>query len=373
MNFTPTLRACKVPLNLLLLDPNNPRFLDDHTAPVQETDFHTPQAQIEAANRMNNGPFRLEALQRQIESNGWQPVDRIFVRRVGDHYVVLEGNRRLMALRALDREKRLDGALRDAVDPLPVVEVVNEGDLQTFRNQIAYLLGVRHQTSLKRWSPFAQAHDIYGRYLTAGGFTDATFKWNDHTAATVGEVLNVDPNAIRERVRVYRAMMQLGNVPAIKTIGMAGKFYSLVREAVAPRRATNPLRQYIVQDDVTLLLDEQSLQRMDNLCHFSAPGRANAPVGNPDEWRPLSKILADTNDAKRAEMLHEIESNKRAPSEVYAERLAELRQPRWDRWLFDVAQLLRTLQIANLDSGDAPSKEVCARLATLLDQLSAAN
>ena len=68
-------------------------------------------------------------------------------------------------------------------------------------------------------------------------------------------------------------------------------------------------------------------------------------------------------------MINEIEVNKKTPSEVYAERQAELRQPRWDRWLEEVAQLLRRLKILNLDSDDRKAKEVGIRLAIILEKL----
>jgi hypothetical protein len=370
MNFVPQLRKIKVPLKKLLLDPNNPRFLEDHVERVDEKNFHESGVQIEAFNRMDRGAFHLAELKKSIETNGWQPVDMIFVRKNGDHFVVLEGNRRLMALRALGEEGKLVEPLKSAVDPLPVLEVVDEGDAEELRNQIAYLLGVRHQSSLKRWGPFAQAHDIYGRYVSLGKMTDGTFQWDDALAAKVGAALSVDVKKIQERLRVYRAMRQLYEVPAIKKVGMAGHYYTLVKEAVDPRGTQNPLRSYIVQDPSTFLLSDESIRRMDAVCGFSIDSkRTDAPVANPDEWRPLSQILGDPDVNKRDRMIKDIEVNKKKPSEVYAERQAELRQPRWDRWLDEVTQLLRKLQIANLDSADASAKAVGTRLAEILDGL----
>jgi hypothetical protein len=319
---------------------------------------------------MSRGAFHLTDLKNSIEANGWQPVDMIFVRKIEDHFVVLEGNRRLMALRALNAEGKLAEPLKSAVDPLPVLEVVGKGDTEELRNQIAYLLGVRHQSSLKRWGPFAQAHDIYGRYLSLGKMNDDTFRWDADLAAKVGAALSVDVRKIQERLRVYRAMRQLHSVPGIKKIGIAGHYYSLVKEAVDPRGAQSPLRSYIAQEPSTFLLSDESIRRMDAVCGFSIDAkRTGAPVSNPDEWRPLAQILGDPDVDKRDRMIQDIEVNKKAPSEVYAERQAELRQPRWDRWLDEVAQLLRKLQVANLDSEDASAKAAGTRLAKILDGL----
>ena len=266
MSFAPTLRPIRVPLKQLLLDPNNPRFLEDHADRVDESDFHLPGVQYDAAERMRRPAFNLVELQQSIEANGWQPVDMIFVRKVNDHFVVLEGNRRLMALRALSESGKLVEPLKSAVDPLRVLEVVNEGDVDDLRNQIAYLLGVRHQSSLKRWTPFAQASNIYERYLTLGNMTDETFRWDDAVAAEIGAALSVSVKKLKERLRVYRAMKQLNGVSTINTVGISGRYYSLVREAVDVSGANNPLKNYIVTDSATFDLDDQSLNRMDAVC-----------------------------------------------------------------------------------------------------------
>jgi len=372
MNYRPKLERIKVPLLKLLLDPNNPRFLEDHADRVNEEDFADSGIQDQAVARMTKAAFRLDELKDSIATNGWQPVDQIFVRKLKalpDKYVVLEGNRRLMALRELRKEKRLDEALTSAVDPLSVLEVVDSGNIEESRAQITYLLGVRHHGSLKPWGPFAQAHNIYDRYLQIGNMTDDTFRWDGNIAAQIGAVLSIDVKKVEERLRVYCAMKQLHEVPTIKSIGIEGKSYSLVREAVAAR-TKSPLKQYIVQDPSTFKLDDKSIRRMDLVCHFSTKDREGAPMRSPEEWRPFAKILADVDREKSAAMVREVENDKALPSDVSAKRQAELRQPRWDRWLIEVTNLLKKLQIANLDD-DQTSRTIGARLATILDNLSA--
>jgi hypothetical protein len=249
------------------------------------------------------------------------------------------------------------------------LEVKSAGDLEQSRAQVSYLLGVRHHGSLKRWSPFAQARNIYERYLKLSDMTDATFKWDPTVAEKIAKTLSVDVKRIQERLRVYRAMEQLQEVPAIKQIGMEGRYYSLVREAVAPREKESPLKGYIVQDDRTFRLDDGSLGRMDAVCHFSSEKRLGAPINSPEEWRPLATILKDNDPLKKQVMVQEVEQHKKAPSEVAAQRQAELRQPRWDRWLEEVAGLLKRLTIGSLDSTDGQAKAVAKRLAVILDSL----
>jgi hypothetical protein len=370
MNYRPELREIKVPLQKLLLDPNNPRFLEDHSDRVAEANYADSGVQMQTAKRMSKENYKLEELKKSILTNGWQPVDRIFVRklpRLPGHYVVLEGNRRLMALREV--QDKLKEEVLKQVDPLPVLEVVGTEDEEESRAQVAYLLGVRHHGSLKKWRPFAQAHNLYQRYLQLGKMTDESFRWNESIAAEIGDRLGIEVDEIEERLRVYRAMQRLHDVPAIKEIGMEGKFYSLV-EAALPQ-SKSALKDYIRQDPSTFLLDGESLRRMDALCHFSTKDRKGAPVSNPAEWRSLTRILEDSDAVRRKEMIEDVEERKQAPSNVAALRQAELRQPRWDRWLTEVAELLRRLQIANLDGDDQRAKDVAARLAAVLDALAA--
>ena len=372
MNYRPQLKSIEVPLQKLLLDPNNPRFLEDHSDRVDEKDFADSGVQAATAKLMSKDAYRLNDLKKSIETNGWQPVDMIFVRRIESlpgQYVVLEGNRRLMALRELRAEGKLKADIAMAVDPLHVLEVVGTANLEESRARITYLLGVRHHGSLKTWGPFAQAHNLYERYLQEGKMTDATFRWDERIAQTIGDRLSVDVKKIEERLRTYIAMKQLHEIPEILKIGMPGSYYSLVRAVLPPGQPQSPLRKYVVQDPSTFKLDDPSLRRLDALCHFSVPNREHAPITSPDEWRPLGRILGDDDPEKRAAMLHEVEVEKKTPSDVSARRQAELRQPRWDRWLVEVAELLRRLQIANIDSEDEHAQDVAKRLANILDSL----
>jgi hypothetical protein len=372
VNYRPKLEVIKAPLQKLLLDPNNPRFLEDHSERVDEKDFADSGVQSVTADRMRKEVFRLDELKKSIETNGWQPVDMIFVRRLEalpGQYVVLEGNRRLMALRDLKNDGKLIGDIATAVDPLHVLEVVGTADVEESRAQITYLLGVRHHGSLKTWGPFAQAHNLYERYLQEGKMTDATFRWDERIAEKIGDRLSVDVKKIEERLRTYIAMKQLHEVPEIGKIGIQGKYYSLVQEVLPPGKPKSPLRQYVVQDPSTFKLDDASIRRLDAVCHFSTAEREYAPISSPDEWRPLASILGDSDPEKRAAMLRKIEEGKESPSDVWALRQAELRQPRWDRWLVEVAELLRKLQVGNIDRDDARTRNVTTRLAKILDAL----
>lgn len=360
--YRPELIEIKVALQKLLLDPNNPRFPTETEVP--EDEFADSGVQQQAKDRMADEEFKIKQLKHSIMKNGWQPVDMIFVKKLqSGAYVVLEGNRRVTALRELQEGMPLD--LKKSVDPLAVIEVVGTGDIEESRAQVSYLLGVRHHGSLKKWGAFARAHNIFERYLRIGGMDHDSFRWNDVRADRVADTLGITQDDVEVALRVYRVLRQLSQHPSIGERNIKGRYYSLVREALSGR--SKGLREWIKQDGSTFELSDEGIQRMDSVCHFSTDKRENAPINNPQEWRALDKILCDPDAAEKTRMMKEVQMDKKRPSDVYATRLAALRQPRWDLWLKEVAELLKRVAVADLETPDAAS--VCQDLAAVLDAL----
>jgi hypothetical protein len=359
--YRPELVEIKIPLQKLLLDPNNPRFPTDNEVP--EGEYADSGVQQQAKDRMADEEFRVEQLKHSIMKNGWQPVDMIFVSKLeSGAYVVLEGNRRVTALREL--QEKMSPDLKRSVDPLTVIEVVGTGDPAESRAQVSYLLGVRHHGSLKKWGAFARAHNIYERYLRIGGMGNDSFRWNEGYADRVADTLGITQDDVEVALRVYRVLRQLSKCPSIGEKNIKGRYYSLIREALS--RRSKGLREWIKQDGSNFQLSEEGIQRMDSVCHFSTE-RENAPINNPQEWRALDKVLSDPDAAEKARMMKEIQDDKKRPSDVYATRVAALRQPRWDLWLKEVSELLKKVVVADLGTSDASS--VCRDLAGVLDAL----
>src|SRR5687768_17588845 len=104
------LEPIDVSIDQLLLDPNNPRFADvgESADQVPEHRVAEDRVQRDALERMKASRFDVAELRDTIKTVGYLPVDRIIVRRWSgshedgrDRFVVVEGNRRLAALRWL--------------------------------------------------------------------------------------------------------------------------------------------------------------------------------------------------------------------------------------------------------------------------------
>lgn len=97
-------------LDQLLLDPNNPRFseLGEELMSIAEHRFADDKVQANTFEKMKDPMFDVVELRDTIKSLGFLPMDRIVVRRWKSSadsdiqkYVVIEGNRRVTALKWL--------------------------------------------------------------------------------------------------------------------------------------------------------------------------------------------------------------------------------------------------------------------------------
>src|ERR1017187_9634791 len=102
--LAPKRQTIKVKYGQLILDPNNPRFVTRKEHEVPEEEFLN--LDLAGATRDKLFPaadtYNIEQLVNSIRQNEWLPVDHIFVRKYkpdSTRYVVLEGNRRVVAIR----------------------------------------------------------------------------------------------------------------------------------------------------------------------------------------------------------------------------------------------------------------------------------
>lgn len=141
-----------VDLGYLHLDPDNPRL--PQNLPRTEKDILEYLATTTA----------IEDLVNAIATNGFFPGEPLVVvpdkKRGSGHYVVVEGNRRLTALRLLQNPKatkepstRLKAIVTEAPHKPTMIPVV----VRNTRDEVLPYLGFRHITGVKAWDPLAKA------------------------------------------------------------------------------------------------------------------------------------------------------------------------------------------------------------------------
>jgi len=193
----------------LFLDPNNPRFWSEQTqrtADIPDSKVSDEVNQSKTRNRI--GEHGLEELKNSILRNGFLQLDRIVVRQLGDQpgkYVVIEGNRRLAALKLL-REQIAQGTVAESVseDYLNMIKsntdaigvLVYEG---ADKKDIAWILeGIRHIGGIRDWMP-AQQGKLVADQIDKEGLT----------LAEAGQPFGLSAQAVGRRYRSYKALEQM--------------------------------------------------------------------------------------------------------------------------------------------------------------------
>src|SRR5438034_4143113 len=148
-------------LDELCLDPNNPRYADIGVHKVvAENKVADEGVQQTAITRMLEDRFEVDQLKQSIEKMGYLRVDRMVVIGLATpgKYMVVEGNRRLAAIKSLMGEVRagevdLDPAVEESMREIPVVEI-SGGTPQEREEHARNLQGIRHVAGIKRWGPY---------------------------------------------------------------------------------------------------------------------------------------------------------------------------------------------------------------------------
>ena len=103
MMYADELSDAYIEFEKIFLDANNPRFWEkSSTRNIPDAKITENKIQLKVEEKISN--YGIEDLRLNILRNGFLPLDRIVVRKLNnydDNYVVIEGNRRIAALRIL--------------------------------------------------------------------------------------------------------------------------------------------------------------------------------------------------------------------------------------------------------------------------------
>jgi hypothetical protein len=166
------LSPLEVNLSNLLLDPNNPRFseLGEELYTIPESRYTEEKVQLTAFNRMKSPSFDVTALKDTINTVGFLPMDRIVVRKwqsrdLASHqkYVVLEGNRRVTALKWLMElhESGKDTLTDEQIENFTKISCLLLDDEYINDTTLLILPGLRHVSGIKEWGAYQKAKTVH--------------------------------------------------------------------------------------------------------------------------------------------------------------------------------------------------------------------
>ena len=198
----PEFQDATLPIDSLLLDPNNYRFQDspDYVY-ADEQRFHESSVQDRAYRRLRSDSS-LGLLKNSILHNGFIPVDKLIV-RVYEHsngkHVVLEGNRRLAALKWIKEDIAAgittETPIADTLQAVPVI-VVGHDEASFFPS----LMGIRHVSGVQQWGGYQRAKLVADLRDT-----------HQLDAADVADRLGMQTREVNRRYRAFKALEQMSD------------------------------------------------------------------------------------------------------------------------------------------------------------------
>lgn len=198
----------KVPVNNILLDPNNPRFWTQANRPTVP-DKNIPDDSKQAKARQEIDQHGISDLYNSILRNGFLLLDRIVVRPivgVPDRYVVVEGNRRFRSLSKLRADIKNDDVVGEEIDEAALQHLLQETDeieVLIYNGSdgvdISWMFqGIRHISGIRQWDPAQRAklvaEQIDGEHKKLG---------------VVGQQFGLSAQATGRLYRTYRALTQM--------------------------------------------------------------------------------------------------------------------------------------------------------------------
>ncbi|MFA6091984.1 MAG: ParB N-terminal domain-containing protein [Elusimicrobiota bacterium] len=157
-----------IEVKCLLLDPNNYRFLDNPNYKKKlKGKYHLAEVQAATLRLLEQDKrYQLAELKKSIMANGYVPMERIIVvpyEGKSGHYLVVEGNRRVAALKSLLQEARegvteLSQTQVTSLSKIPCAILQAEPKNMVHAQRV--IMGIRHIAGPREWGAYQQAQLI---------------------------------------------------------------------------------------------------------------------------------------------------------------------------------------------------------------------
>lgn len=279
------MKSADINLDQLLLDPNNYRLQESADFDeIPKDRFKLETVQRGTLNRLQKEG--LKELKRSIKANGYLPIERVVVTPYSEKpklFLVIEGNRRIAALRSLRDNKNagteIPASLTAIFKKVPCIVVEEEAGFPFFKET---LMGIRHVGGIREW----------GGYQRAKLIADLI---NDHELETtdIADRLGLSVQEVNRRYRAYSALKQMNDNDDYSEHANA-EMYAIFHEALA----IPGVRSWLDWNPETLEFDDsESLAEFYDLItpHRNEETGKDVPpkLGSYGDVRELKRILAN--------------------------------------------------------------------------------
>ena len=271
----------------LLLDPHNPRIaidMEDELTYVPN-ELASVETQEYILSVINKSEHHIKELIRGLRTSGFlSGGSPIIVKNVYNRnkYLILEGNRRLTAIKHLLNERdKLNPTVLDTFQKLTVKEFIYNSDSTLSEEEtIDILLGSIHIKGPLQWGPIEKAFYIYKAYireLQKNYGKEVDFFYVKSFAEKAALFFNFKTNEVKKLLTIYRVYEQL----KYNSYPVRQDHYSLIELAISNR----DLNKAFFELDQHFNFSKEGLDNFANLCISD-----NRPISNPKLFQSFVKI-----------------------------------------------------------------------------------
>lgn len=194
------LERIRVSPDKLLLDNKNPRFYGENIDKefIEAHPIDDPKLQ-EFLRQSIYSRYNVQEIVTSISEVGFLRLDPIIVEQTNEFYRVVEGNRRITAIKTIlgNIKRRLVDVSENVKKSLEEIEVVNL--VKNYDESTIWMLqGLRHVSGTRNWGPFQQAELIKTLYDKRG----LTFK-------QIGSAIGLSPQRVSTILKAYYGIIQM--------------------------------------------------------------------------------------------------------------------------------------------------------------------
>jgi len=239
-----SLSPIKVHYSELLLDNVNPRFEGEYTNIIRHGDYTlTEEMTQECIRRYLMEHEDGQHIMDSILNIGFLDLDKIVVKKhSAGKYIIVEGNRRVSAIKTIKGYARCKAIKEDDYPELPkllesleyLTVLLLEGNEDTELNTASILIqGVRHISGVKSWGPYQQGY-LINSLINHKGYS--------HTKAS--ETVGLSISRVGTLLRAYQGLYQMMTYPGVKEHAET-QFFSFFDQAYKQL----PVREWLGWDD----------------------------------------------------------------------------------------------------------------------------
>jgi len=190
-----------VHIDELYLDVNNPRFHGESDLKLLESSDPFDPRNQEIIRQYILKKYSATEIVDSILEVGFIPVDLIVVEEMDGKYIVVEGNRRVTALKTIHgniqrRELHPNKETIESITSFEALKINSETGNPELKKWI--LQGIRHVSGVRGWGPFQQAMLIHELYYNHG----LLFK-------DIAKTIGIHHNRVSTMLRAYLSILQM--------------------------------------------------------------------------------------------------------------------------------------------------------------------